>query len=154
MNDLSLEDGLPKVPRPSIIKAFVKENNEYFPIVLDGYGNEEQKIWAPLPGSQELFLVAPEFEVLYEGTRGPGKTLTLLMDFCADVGKGYGAEWKGMIIRRTYPELADVIAMSKKWIKRIWPDAFYNEIKYFWQFPTGELLYFRPIATVDDYGRD
>ena len=142
---------VPETPRPSIIKAFVKENNEYFPIVLDDYGNEKQTIWAPLPGSQELFLAAPEFEALYEGTRGPGKTLTLLMDFCAEVGKGYGAEWKGMIIRRTYPELADVIAMSKKWIKRLWPDAFYNEIKYFWQFPTGELLYFRPIATVDDY---
>lgn len=136
---------------PHIIKAFIKENNEYFPIILDDYGQEKQVIWAPLPGSQEFFLSAPEFEVLYEGTRGPGKTLSLIMDFCQDVGKGWGAEWKGMIIRRTYPELADVIAMSKKWIKRMWPGAFYNEIKYFWQFPDGELLYFRPIATVDDY---
>src|SRR5579864_345430 len=141
------------------VVAYRKEFNEYLPIVVDAYGNEVNAIWAPLPNlcdrhsgsSQKYFLEAPEFEALYEGTRGPGKTLTLLMDFCQDVGKGWGAEWKGMIIRRTYPELADVIAMSKKWIKRIWPDAFYNEIKYFWQFPDGELLYFRPIATVADY---
>lgn len=134
------------------VVAYRLEGSEYYPIVVDDYGNEVNAIWAPIQNSsQSMFLQAPEFEALYEGTRGPGKTLTLLMDFCQDVGKGWGPEWKGMIIRRTYPELADVIAMSKKWIKRIWPGAFYNEVKYFWQFPEGELLYFRPIATIDDY---
>jgi len=34
-------------------------------------------IWAPLPGSQTLFLTCPVYEVLLEGTRG-GKTDTLL----------------------------------------------------------------------------
>lgn len=136
--------------RPAVIKAFVKENNDYFPIVLDDYGNEKKVMWAPFPGSQQIFLQAPEFEALYEGTKGPGKTLTMLMDFCQEVGKGYGSDWRGMIIRRTYPEFADIVTLSKKWILKMWPDAFYNEIKYFWKFPTGELLYFRPIMTTDD----
>src|SRR6185437_10212525 len=130
-------------PRRHIIKAFVKEGNDYLPIVLDDYGQEKKVQWAPLPGSQELFLAAPEFEALYEGTRGPGKTLTLLMDFCQEVGKGYGSNWRGMVIRRTYPEFNSIITESKRWIKRLWPDAFYNEIKYMWEFPGGELLYFR-----------
>ena len=142
------DDDSPQAPRP-IIKAFVKDNNEYFPIVLDDYGVEKKVMWAPLWASQQYFLGAPEFEALYEGTRGPGKTTTLIMDFCQEVGKGYGAEWRGMIIRRTYPELANIITESKKLIKRMWPDAFYNEIKSVWQFPTGELLYFRPIADVN-----
>lgn len=137
--------------RFSPIVAFEPDGNEYAPIIRDQDGRERKVVWAPLPGSQETYLEAPEFEALYEGTRGPGKTLTLIMDYCQDVGKGWGAEWKGMIIRQTYPQLADVITMSKKWIKRIWPDAFYNEIKYFWQWPTGELLYFRPIMTENDY---
>ena len=38
--------------------------------------------WAPQPGSQTLFVTSPVFETLYEGTRGPGKTNALLMDFC------------------------------------------------------------------------
>ena len=29
--------------------------------------------WAPLPGSQLVFLQCPVFEALFEGTRGPGK---------------------------------------------------------------------------------
>jgi hypothetical protein len=143
------DDGLPEGPR-AIIKAFEKIGNEYFPIVLDDYGNEKRVIWAPLPWSQQYFLGAPEFEALYEGTRGPGKTLTLLMDFCQEVGKGYGAEWRGMLIRRTYPELDDIKNMSKKWIKRMWPEAFFNEIKNVWQWPTGELLSFRAIPTVNE----
>ena len=48
-------------------------------------------IWAPQPGSQEVFLACPVFEALYDGTRGPGKTDALLMDFAQDVGKGLPA---------------------------------------------------------------
>lgn len=134
-----------------VIIRFVQDGPEFLPVVRDQYGNEKTVVWAPLPGSQRLFLDAPEFEAIYEGTRGPGKTTTLLMDFAQEVGKGWGAEWKGMIIRQTYPQLNDVITMSKKWFKRIWPGAFYNEIKYFWQWPTGELLFFRPIEVEADY---
>jgi hypothetical protein len=129
-----------------IIK-FRQVGNEYKPIIVDPYKQEQEVEWAPLRGSQELFLNSPETEVLYEGTRGPGKTLTLLMDFCQHVGQGYGGDWKGILFRQTYPQLADVIQMSKKWFKRLWPEAFYNEIKSFWQWPTGEILYFRPFAT-------
>lgn len=41
-------------------------------------------VWTPQPGSQELFLACPVFEVLYEGTRGPGKTDALLYDTAKD----------------------------------------------------------------------
>ena len=133
-----------------IIK-FRQVGNEYKPIIIDKFMQEMEVAWAPLRGSQELFLKASEPEVLYEGTRGPGKTLTLLMDFGQHVGQGYGGDWKGVLFRQTYPQLADVISMSKKWFKRIWPDAFFNEIKTFWQWPTGEILYFRPFAKPEDY---
>lgn len=134
---------------------FRQVGNEYAPIIAlrdpQGLIYEEQVEWAPLRGSQELFLNAPETEVLYEGTRGPGKTLTLLMDFCQHVGQGYGSDWRGILFRQTYPQLSDVIQMSKKWFKRLWPEATYNEIKSVWQWPTGEVLYFRPFATPESY---
>lgn len=136
--------------RHSII-AFRLEGNEYLPIVRDDDGNEINALWAPLPGSQELWMAAPELEVLYEGTRGPGKTLSLLMDFMQHVGQGYGAAWRGILFRRTYPELSDVIVMSKRWFKRLVPDAFYNEIKYTWEFPDGERLSFRPFPDASSY---
>lgn len=114
-------------------------------------GKPTPVIWTPQRGSQTLFLQCPLPEALYEGTRGPGKTDALLMDFAQHVGKGYGAEWKGVIFRKTYPELQDVIEKSRKWFKQSWLQAEYNESKSFWEWPTGELLYFRQFAKPADY---
>lgn len=108
-------------------------------------------IWKPQAGSQEMFLSCPIFEVLYEGTRGPGKTDALLMAYAQHVGKGYGADWRGIIFRETYPQLEDVINKSKKWFNRIFPDAKYNEAKSFWRFKDGETLRFRQFRKEDDY---
>jgi len=57
--------------------------------------------WSPQPGSQTFFVTSPIFETLYEGTRGPGKTNALLMDFCQHVGQGFGAAWRGVLFRRS-----------------------------------------------------
>lgn len=113
-------------------------------------GNVE-RVWAPQAGSQELFLSCPIFECLYEGTRGPGKTDALLMDFLQHVGTGLGPDWRGILFRRSHPELADVIAKSQKWFKRIFPGAEFNKVEKTWTFPDGEQLLLRHIKTVDDY---
>jgi hypothetical protein len=117
-------------------------------------GERIEKItWAPQPGSQDIFLKMPNevIEVLYEGTRGPGKTDALLMDFTQEVGKGFGEDWKGVIFRKTYPELQDIIDKSKKWFWRMFPGAKYNEQKSWWVFPDGEKLMFRPFSRKEDY---
>lgn len=107
--------------------------------------------WAPQDGSQHAFLSCPIFEVLYEGTRGPGKTDALLMDYGQHVGAGFGAAWKGILFRQTYPQLQDVIAKSKKWFWTIWPAAKYNEAFHQWSWPTGEMLFLRQFDKPDDY---
>lgn len=127
------------------------KGNEYVPIIMHN-GKEIEAAWAPQQGSQCAFLAAPETEVLYEGTRGPGKTDALIMDYCQHVGQGYGAAWAGVLFRQTHPQLRDVIEKSKKWIKRIWGDAaFYNEIKFFWEWDSGERLYFSHFDTPSRY---
>jgi len=108
-------------------------------------------IWYPQPGSQEVFLQCPVFEALLHGPRGTGKTDTLLMDFAQFVGKGYGQEWKGILFRRTFPELDDIIGKSLKWYKSIWPKAEYNKQSKTWVFPDGETLRFRHILRPQDY---
>lgn len=108
-------------------------------------------IWQPLPGSQSLFLPCPIFEALLEGTRGGGKTDTLLMSFAQYVGQGFGEHWRGVLFRLTYPQLADVVAKSKRWFYQIFPGAKFNASDYVWTFPTGEMLFFRYGATEDDY---
>lgn len=113
--------------------------------------SKAQVAWAPQPGSQVAFLTCPIFELLYEGTRGPGKTDALLMDFGRDVGRGHGEAWRGILFRQTYPQLADVIAKTKKWFWHIWPNAQYNEAQHFWRWPSGEMLLLRQFKSDDDY---
>lgn len=106
--------------------------------------------WAPMPGSQEAFLNCNVQEVLYAGSRGPGKTDALLMSFAQHIGK-WGKDWRGIIFRRTYPELEDVIGKADKWFSEIFPEATYNKGKHFWEWPGGERLYFGHIRVPSDY---
>lgn len=107
--------------------------------------------WSPQHGSQNEFLRNPVFEVLYHGTRGPGKTDALLMAFAQHVGKGHGAAWAGIIFRQSYPQLADVQAKSEKWFRLIFPEAKFNRSKMLWEWPTGERLLLRHMARREDY---
>lgn len=80
-------------------------------------------------------------------------TDTLLFDFAQHVGQGYGAEWQGIIFRRTFPELDDIINKSLKWFKQIWKegDIEYNKQSHAWTWKTGESLKFRHFQKESDY---
>jgi hypothetical protein len=80
-------------------------------------------------------------------------TDALLMDFAQHVGVGFGAAWRGILFRREYKELGDVVAKSKKWFRQIFPEARFLESQadYKWRWPTGEELLFRTAKRVDDY---
>lgn len=108
-------------------------------------------VWSPMPGSQVLLLTCPVFEALLEGTRGGGKTDTLLVSFAQHVGKGFGQHWRGVLFRLSYPQLADVVAKSKRLFHRIFPEAKFNASDYVWTWPTGEMLFFRYGDSEDDY---
>lgn len=110
-----------------------------------------QTVWRPMPGAQFRFLTCPIYEALLEGTRGGGKTDTLLMSFAAQTGKGFGAHWRGVLFRLTYPQLADVVAKSRRWFTQFFPEARFNKADYYWEWPTGEMLFFRYGASEDDY---
>lgn len=112
---------------------------------------KEPVIWEANPGAQKLFMKCPIFEALIEGNRGGGKTDVLLMDFGQFVGKGYGAAWRGILFRETYPQLEEVINKSFKWFRRIWPRARYNGGNHCWRWPGGEALYFRHARRHEDY---
>lgn len=118
--------------------------------------------WSPNPGAQVLFLSSPFWETAIEGNRGGGKTQVLLADFAQHCGPkraeghlaGYGPAWRGILFRRTFPELEDVIAKTKAMLPRIFPGAEYNIVNHTWKWPTGEellLRHMRSIADYDDY---
>ena len=110
-------------------------------------------VWKPLPGSQSLLLSCPCHHILYEGTRGPGKTDGQLMYFRKNVGIGYGAAWRGIIFDRQYKNLDDLIAKSKRWFPQFNDGAKFLASKsdLRWVWPTGEELLFRQIKYASDY---
>jgi len=109
-------------------------------------------VWRPQAGSQEAFLSStPIFEVLFQGTRGGGKTDCLLMSFGQYTGRGFGAAWKGILFRQTYKQLSDVITKTKKWFPLIWPQAKFNNTEHVWTWPEGEQLLLRQFKRDDDY---
>lgn len=115
--------------------------------------NNYNVVVEPLKGSQSLALSCPCNEILYEGTRGPGKTAAQLLRFRRLVGLGYGAFWKGIIFDIEYKNLADIIAQSKKLFNKFKDGAVFlssaSELK--WKWPTGEELLFRYEKNADGY---
>ena len=110
-------------------------------------------VWSPLPGSQELVMSCPCNHILYEGTRGPGKTDSQLMKFRRYVGLGYGKFWRGVIFDREYKNLDDLVSKSQRWFPEFKDGARFMSSKsdYKWVWPTGEELLFRRIKVIGDY---
>lgn len=115
--------------------------------------DQSNVVWEPLPGSQVLALSAPVNHVLYEGTRGPGKTDTQLMRFRRLVGRGYGKFWTGIIFDRQYKNLEDIISKSQRWFGEFDDGASFSAAGGGgrWKWPTGERLFFRHIKKTGDY---
>ncbi len=114
---------------------------------------EPRIVWSPLPGSQALAVACPCNHILYEGTRGPGKTDAQLMAFRKTVGQGYGQFWRGVIFDREYKNLDDLVAKSKKWFYEFGDGAQFLAAgkDYKWVWPSGEELLFRVLEREDDY---
>ena len=110
-------------------------------------------IWTPLDGSQSLAVACPCNHILYEGTRGPGKTDAQLMFFHRFVGLGYGQFWRGVIFDREYKNLDDLIAKSKRWFRQFNDGAKFiaSASSLRWVWPTGEELLFRVMKSDKNY---
>lgn len=92
--------------------------------------------WSPTR-KQESFSTLPDtiFEALYGGAAGPGKTEILYMLPLIRQWHLH-PRYKGLILRRTFPELeAEIIIRSKPWYEST--GAKYNEQKKRWTFPAG-----------------
>ena len=103
---------------------------------------------APQPGPQAEFLSVKWCpEVGYGGARGGGKTAGSLLDYAQDVPT-YGAGWRGILFRKTFPELEEVIAQGKDFFLPY--GAIYHETKKTFTFPQGGTLKLRALERERD----
>ncbi len=116
---------------------------------------EQIATWEALPGtSQEYALALDCNQILFHGTRGPGKTDCQLARFARNVGIGYGSFWRGVIFDRKYKNLDDLIAKSKRMFRKIFGDKckfLSAQGSYKWVWEGGEELEFRQFQRPDDY---
>jgi len=109
--------------------------------------------WAPQPGPQLAAIEAAWCdELFFGGARGGGKSDYLIGDYLAD-GSSYGAEWRGILFRRTYPELEEIIARSKSIIPGTYPGSEWKESDKTWTLPSGATLRLRYVERDDDASR-
>lgn len=121
---------------------------------MDNHARKVEFGWKFLPNtSQALALSAPAHHILYHGARGPGKTDTQLMRYRRNVGRGYGAFWRGIIFDREYKNLDDLVTKSKRWFYDFNDGGRFLESgkDYKWKWPTGEELLFRVATRQEDY---
>ena len=72
--------------------------------------NQQEVIFKPNSGPQTEFLAASEREVFYGGARGGGKSYAMLVDPLRYCSK---ANHRALLVRRTMPELRDLIQKSQ-----------------------------------------
>lgn len=95
-------------------------------------------IFKPNPGPQTDFLAASEQEVLFGGSAGGGKSYSLVADPMRYFDNPY---FQGLLLRRTMPELRELIAISRKLYPKIWPGCKWTERETTWRFPSGASLW-------------
>ena len=95
-------------------------------------------IWTPQL-KQEAFMSRSEDEALYGGAAGGGKSEAMVIEATRQV---HIPHYKALLLRKTYPQLTELIEKSLKYYPLAFPKARYNEAKHTWYFPSGAKIVF------------
>ena len=95
-------------------------------------------------------MARPEYEALYGGAAGGGKSDALVIEALRQVHIPY---YKGLILRKTYPQLSELIDKSLNYYPRAYPAARYNASAHTWTFPSGAKIIFGSMQYTKDRTR-
>jgi len=90
-------------------------------------------------GPQTDFLAAGEKDVLYGGAAGGGKSFAMIVDPLRNCHK---KAHRALILRRSMPELREMIDKSRELYPQAFPGAKFREVEKLWNFPSGAKVEF------------
>ena len=93
----------------------------------------------PNEGPQTDFLAAAEKDVLYGGAAGGGKSFAMLID---PLRHCHIKEHRALILRRSMPELRELIDKSRELYPKAFKGAKFREVEKLWSFPSGAKIEF------------
>ena len=96
-------------------------------------------VFKPNDGPQTDFLASPEIDVLYGGAAGGGKSYAMLVD---PLRYAHRAAHRALILRRSMPELRELIDKSRELYPQAFPGCKFREVEKLWNFPSGAKIEF------------
>lgn len=119
-------------------KLFSAEELEALPKSLREEA-EESVIFKANEGPQEDFLAASETDVLFGGAAGGGKSYAMIVD---PLRYAHRSAHRALILRRSMPELREIIDKSRELYPKAFHGAKYKEVEKMWTFPSGAKVEF------------
>lgn len=113
-----------------------------------GSTSQKSTVWRPQSRQRE-FMRRLEDEALYGGAAGGGKSDCALAEALRQVEIPH---YRGLILRKTFPQLSELVDRSHEIYLSAFPNAVFNESKHVWSFPSGAKIFFGSLAhSADKY---
>ena len=130
---------LNKLDKKTDNQVVIDSELDSLPPTVQSQIEKENVVFHPNEGPQTEFLAAPERDVLYGGAAGGGKSYAMLVD---PLRYAHKKEHRALILRRSMPELRELIDKSRELYPKAFPGCKFREVEKLWNFPSGAKVEF------------
>ena len=133
------EQVIKKATEQSTSHIVTEEELNEVPVDVQEQIRDAKVVFSANEGPQTDFLAADEKDVLYGGAAGGGKSYAMLVD---PLRYAHKKAHRALILRRSMPELREMIDKSRELYPQAFPGAKFREVEKLWNFPSGAKIEF------------